>query len=348
MTRLLYRAPITAGAEGYTYPSALEACWAAGRAVKVWRLGTRIVSLALSKREGGGTWKQVDRLATDEPGRLLDALEAVGVDHPSSYADCYHQLAPAVAPLKYTFNGMFQWWPGGPWSEAKLTGALRGEWWRYDMVSAYRWAATVGLPDPTTYAATKVMGTKPGLWVVLLKSSPNGLPPIFRHGDREPVVMSSEEIAGYGVQVHVLRGVTWTHTMGAAYVEHTLAKLPCPKEAGRAYWGRWIARDPLVVWTPAREWTMRNIFANFVWGWLIVGRVRLRLWEVADKAAHVYVDEVVVPHELPTAGTLGAWHCKEQYRRGIRVVRTGAYGSLEGPFTMQTGVAHDGPQEHCA
>lgn len=84
---------------------------------------------------------------------------------------------------------------------------------------------------------------------------------------------------------------------------------------------------------------MPNASQNFVWGWLIVGRVRLRMWEVAREAAHVYVDEVLVPHELPTAFGVGHWHLKETYPRGVFVNRTGWYGSRRAS-TMHTGHAH--------
>jgi len=137
----------------------------------------------------------------------------------------------------------------------------------------------------------------------------------------------------------VLRGVEWEQETHPRYVEDVLDKLPCAKQSGRAYWGRWIARDPLVCWTPKREWTMRNVHANFVWGWLIVGRVRLRLWEVAREAVHLYVDECVVPHELPVGDAPGEWHLKEIYPHGVRVLRTGAFGPARGPLSMQTGVA---------
>lgn len=345
MTALLYNQPVTGGASGYTSASSLTMAWQNGQCAKVWRLGTRIMSAALGKEMGAGLWKVTDRLNTDEPDALLDALEAVGVKHPSSFADCYHQMAPEVPRVRTTFNGMFEWWPGGPWSEARLTGDHKGTWRRYDLVSAYRWAATLGLPDPTTYhAVTSWSSDVSGLYVCELLDARPDLPPIFRgHG---PVVMSSEEIEGYGVRVNILRGVQWSSDYPRTYVEHTLRKLPCAKESGRAYWGRWIARDPLVCWERSgKEWEMRNVAANFVWGWLIVGRVRLKLWEASQGAAHVYVDEVVTPAELPTGDRLGDWHLKETYPNGVRVVRTGAYGPLGGSFTMQTGVSRNGTDQ---
>jgi hypothetical protein len=335
MTNLAYGYEIEPGRAGYATGSALGAAWKAGRAAQAWLLGPRIVSLRLTKGEGGGMWKQVERLPTLDPTGLLDALAAMGIPHPSSYADTYHSIAAPLPPIRHTYNGMFSWWPGGPWSEALRIGVLAGPWWRYDLISAYRWAATLGLPDPQSFAVTRSLGTVAGLWVCTIKGTRPDLPPCFR--GIGPVVLSTEEIEQYKVRVEVHRGVTWTSMFPRDYVEHTLRRLPCAKDAGRAYWGRWIAKDPLRCWTPSREWNMRNVFANFVWGWLIVGRVRSRLWEVAANAAHCYVDEVLVPHQLPTSDALGGWHCKEIYPKGIRVVRTGAYGPLGQSLTMSTG-----------
>jgi hypothetical protein len=291
-------------------------------------------------------WKARERLALDEPMQQLDMLEASGVDHPSSWADTYHQLAPNTVRIKHTFNGMMSWWSGGPWSEALQRGHFDGEWFRYDLRSAYRWAATVGLPDPKTFRATSIAtnrtGYKSGIWVATITGSATPtriLPVAFRTGKR--VIVTTEDIRTYGLKVDIARGITWTESYPSDYVERTLAQLPFPKEAGRAYWGRWIARDPLVCQTPKSEWQLQNVFANFVWGWLIVHRVRARVWESAKHAAHVYVDEVVVPHSLPVGNGLGDWQLKERYADGISVRRTGWYGARESVtmagHTMKTG-----------
>lgn len=346
MTALLYNAPVTGGASGYAPIASMVDAYESGKAVTVWRLGARIMSMALGKEAGGGRWKVAERLATDDPDALLDALESAGVRHPSSFGDCYHQLAPETPKVRRTFNGMFEWWPGGPWSEARATGKLDGLWRRYDLVSAYRWAATLGLPNPETYQAVRAYSASlPGLYVCELRGPDRpDLPTIFRLGG--PVVASTEEIETMGLSVRVLRGVVWTDSYSRTYVESTLRKLPCAKESGRAYWGRWIAHDPLIRWDRKanKETLLFNGFANFIWGWLILGRVRLRLWEHAREAAHVYVDEVVTREELPTGNGLGHWHLKDEYPRGIVVQRTGAYGPANGPLTMQTGVKRHGPQ----
>jgi hypothetical protein len=326
-------------AAGYAPTVQLAQAWKDGKLQRLWRLGPRIITGQLTKQLGAGVWKAVERFPLDDPNATLDSLESAGVDHPSSWADTYHQKAPYVPRVKHTFNGLLSWWSGGPWSEARRTGNFGGVWYRYDLVSAYRWAATLGLPVPDSYRATRNTHRggvwKTGIWVGTITSARERLPTVWR--TNKPVVFTTEDVAAYGLRCVVDRGISWTETYPECYIESTLAKLPFPKEAGRAYWGRWVARDPLVVQTKNAEWEMRNIFANFVWGWLIVHRVRQRVWESAEHAAHVYVDEVLVPHEIKTGSAIGSWHLKEVYNDGITVRRTGMYGPRVGGFTMRTG-----------
>lgn len=320
---------------GYADRRSLQEMMEQSRTSRAWYLGLRLVSVQI---KNGGIWKDKDRLRLHNPQEQIPAIQASGVEHPSSFADCYHQLADPVKRLPWTYNGMFRWWSGGPWSEARSTGEFSGLWKRYDLTSAYRWAATLGLPEPETYSVHTTMRDRPGLWIVEICDDIEGLPAVFRVPG--PVVMSSEEIEGYHLRVKVIRGVTWTATKGTDYVEKTLTRLPCAKESGRAYWGRWIARDEVGCWTASgKSWRLPNRCLNLVWGWLIVGRVRLRVWQAAQYAAHVYVDEVLVPHDLPTGYAIGDWHLKQEYPDGIIVRRTGCYGSRAGNMTMHTGAA---------
>jgi hypothetical protein len=41
---------------------------------------------------------------------------------------------------------------------------------------------------------------------------------------------------------------------------------------------------------------------------------------------------------LPTGYAIGDWHLKQEYPEGIKVIRTGCYGSRSGAMTMHTGV----------
>lgn len=351
MTALLYGEDVVSGASGYASVTSLVTAQHNGWAARAWALGSRPVCLQLNKTHGGGYWKDMSRFPLTDPTDTLTKCAALGVPHPSSWGALYHKLAPKLPRIRWTLNGMFAFWAGGPWSEALRVGDFKGGWYRYDLISAYRWAAQQGLPDPATYrAVSRRTGDEcGGLWVCFLDEPRPDLPStLTMHGRDRPIVLSSEEIERYDVRVRILRGITWSRTLPATYVDDTLhATKWFSKETGRAYWGRWIARDPLHCWTPGKQWALRNPFAQLALGWVIVGRVRLRVWEASRGAAHVYVDEVVTPYPLETGDQPGDWHLKEIYPRGVTVKRTGHFGHLDGlrHISMATGVRRT-PQQH--
>ena len=305
-----------------------------------WWQGSSIVSGKLANDLGGGIWKNRNRFMPHLTSDLLRDLASVGIRQPASYGSCYHTLAKTPR-VPRTINNIFSWWPGGPWQEALFTGRHFGRYYRYDLCSAYRWAATVGLPDMATvkvWEGYRNPRDVHGLWVVTLNIHDLvRLPSLFRR--TSPVVMSSEDMQLYDVTPEVVhRGVVWDTMLPGNYVEQTLAMLPCPKEVGRAYWGRWIARDRLECKSKQRNWFLPNVATNFVWGWLIVSRVRGRVWSVSQRAIHVYVDEVIIPHTIDTGDSIGDWKLKESYD-GLQVFATGWYGTIDGSTIMHTGSA---------
>jgi len=292
---------------------------------------------------GGGMWKSEQRFRPALTMDLLGSLAPLGIRQPASYGSCYHALAESVPKVTHTINNIFAWWPGGPWQEAKATGTFLGKHYRYDLCSAYRWAATLGLPDTKTFRVWKSHKdprSVNGLWVVALHQTDANRVPALLAGPG-PVVVSSEDLRLYDITpARIYRGVTWSESLPGDFVEKTLAQLPCAKQSGRAYWGRWITRDRLTCRTANNEWSLPNFATNFVWGFLIIARVRARVWQVSKQALHVYVDEVIVPHEIETGGNIGDWHLKETYEHGVDVRGTGWLGTTSGATIMHTGHPH--------
>lgn len=337
---LLAQKEIVYGANGYTNMLALTKAYAQGHFSRSWWQGANLISGQLDASLGGGLWKCDNRFRPALTYPLLDSLQQLGIKQPASYSSCYHAIATQPPRVTYTLNQIFSWWPGGPWQEAKTTGKFFGAHYRYDLCSAYRWASTLGLPDVTTF---RVWRRHPnprevdGLWVVSLpENKRHGLPPLLRDN---PVVVSSEDLRIYDLTpTEVHRGVTWTKFLAADYVEQTLSQLPCAKEAGRAYWGRWIARDRLTCRTKNNQWALPNLTTNFVWGFLIIARVRSKVWQSASNALHVYVDEILIPHEIETGDKLGDWRLKEAYPKGVNVMATGWLSTPNGNTIMRTGM----------
>ena len=81
---------------------------------------------------------------------LVREYSEFGVPRPSGYGDVFHErfFSPRVG---WSVNAPFAPVFAGGWQEALSPGAHIGTYRRYDMRSAYLWAATLGLPDTTTY-----------------------------------------------------------------------------------------------------------------------------------------------------------------------------------------------------
>lgn len=333
---LVYADTILPEQSGYAPARKLTTAFDRGEARRAWLVGGEIVSMQM---KDGSLWKTTERLAIDDTQApaTLARLQELGVHHPSSWASCFDQLSPLHYKMKFTHNGLFMDWHGGPWHEALKTGRYLGPWWRYDLRSAYRWAATLGLPSPDTFVVRDEWHDDPGLWRYHWPVKPfANMPRTLR--ESKDIVVSSAEIEAYGLPTRgIVRGVTWSKSIAGKIVTDVLDLLP--KACGRAYWGKWAARDPLRCWTPKRTWELNNHRLNLVWAWLLVGRVRLRVWQVSKEAAHVYVDEVVVPHQLPTGDIPGSWRLKEEFSSGIDVERTGSFRHvLSTSYSMRTGV----------
>lgn len=337
MTTLAYANSVLPELSGYAPQHVLASIVESGKIKRAWLFGGSVVSLQLPS---GELWKAKERLGLpdDKATGILTRLEALGVRHPSSWASCYDQIATIRQRPKHTHNGLFFDWHGGPWHEALRTGKQAGRWWRYDIQSAYKWAATLGVPDVSRFVVRTRWHSDSGLWLYRWKGKPlDGLPRTLR--ESRDIVVSSDEIEAYQMPASgIVRGITWDNTLPGTSITDVLDKLP--KQASRAYWGKWCARDKLRCITPNSSWELDNHRLNLVWAWLIVGRVRSRVWQVAKHgAAHVYVDEAIVPYQLPTGTNAGSWRLKEEFANGIEVDRIGAFRrSGDTHYSMKTGV----------
>lgn len=335
-----------AGRSGWCDGHALHRLATNGSARRSWWLGPKLVGI---EAEHGGYWKPTSGLPDFDPARDPDALARLGCPHPASWGTVFRhamKLTGTAPPwLPASIAGHFRGWAGGPWSEARQVGRLPGVWWRCDLRAAYRWAGGLGLPDPSTFRMWhRTENRRPGLWWAEHVTPPDpSLPSALR--DRR-IVVSDEELARLPLSVRRLSGVTWAPGKpwgGAEWIERTLRILPrrWHPMIGRAYWGAWLGASRLRCVTPGRAWELPGRAAMPVWALLIIGRVRLRVWELAaeGESAHVHVDEVITRNPPRYGQAPGDWHLKQYYPGGLDVYRTGHFGAPGAPVDMQTGVA---------
>lgn len=225
----------------------------------------------------------------------------------------------------------------GGWQEALKPGVHEGKWTLYDLRTAYYWALTEGLPDPSFYHRTHSLIYRDALYRVRL-AEPEPLAP-YPYNQETDVLATGEEIATYGLQVEeVIDGVAFRRGAKMKPILSAIERWSFWRRVARAYWGAWASTGRVECHTPGRSWNLPPLGVNVVWAHLIVGRVRRRLWDVAEGAAHVFVDSVLTQREITTGDNPGDWRVAKEYPAGIRVEAAGHYGPAVGPLDKMAGV----------
>jgi hypothetical protein len=259
---------------------------------------------------------------------LLREYAEYGVPRPSGYADVFHEIyrSPRV---KWSTNSVLAPALAGGWQACLIPGAHKGTYYKYDIRSAYLWAASLGMPDSSTYQrCLKPWRVSNGVFrLKLVRRSP--LAP-FPFNQARQVLATSQEIEQYGLQIgEVVDGVTWSGLVDGAPIIDAVRKVSTWKQAARAFWGRWGQAQKVTCTANGKTWQLPNIALNIPWSHTIISRVRMRLWEVARDAVHVFIDSVITPHIIPTGDAIGDWRLEKTYNAGVLIRAAGQYGALD-------------------
>lgn len=284
----------------------------------------------------------------DEPlfQKLLSEYSDFGVPRPSGYADVFHETfrSPRVP---WSVNKLLGPCLAGGWQAALEPGVHRGRYYKYDMRSAYLWAATLGMPNADTY--TRSLNPFKdrrfdGVYRVKLLA-PNPTAP-FPFNQARECIATGLEIETYGLSVaSVVDGVIWKDSIPGDKVLDAVRKVSTWKQAGRAYWGRWGQMQKVTCTARGKTWQLPNVALNVPWAHMIVSRVKMRLWEFSKRSVHVYVDSLITPSPIPTGGNLGDWRLERVYDHGVIIKGPGQYGALmDSRLEKMAGVSAVSPQ----
>jgi hypothetical protein len=304
-------------------------------ALVVYSYGHSIRSLRLP---GNVFWKDATPFGGDfdkpEFADFLAYCRQLGIELPSSYAKPFH--AQFSSPrVKRTVNALYEPYFCGGWEEAIVRGSFSGTYFQYDLNSAYLWAASLGLPDISTLEyRDDVISNLSGCYVVDIE--PSSSTP-FPFSSCHTVIATDREIEVYGLNVRAVRGgYTWRNWV-ASDIPDLIRSMPCAKQIGRCYWGQWGASQRLSCESKRRTWTLPNMQQNYLWAHIITSRPKMRCWETArGKALHVFIDSLILPHEIESGVEPGGWRLVKRYN-GIRIEAVGRYGPLSGPLDKHSG-----------
>lgn len=291
----------------------------------VWRSLQWSGSRAVLKCRDGFTDHETPELLEE----LVREAREYGAQMPGSYAGMWWSAKerPALPRMRHLHRryGLIQ--ISGAWQEAFMHGPLLGRWIHYDIVSAYLWAISLGLPDPKTFRWVHPDYHAGGRNVVYLASFPAriGAPyPYNRGGD---LLATEEEMGEYRADpTEVYGGISWQGSdtsYDTSRIISSIRRYSVWKQIARGWWGYLASRTGVVRHFPdGRRIQMVAPFAqNPVWAHIILSRVRRRLWDVVKAypgdVARVYVDSVIIRDrvKLSVGNDVGQWKIKEMLDR---------------------------------
>lgn len=316
-------------------------------ASRYWRINGRTCSVQLGRGmvKAYNGFVEHNENAETFTSFLYDCSHA-GITRPSSYSDMFSQTwrSPWIKPSASAL--LADYFCGG-WQEAKAYGMLKGKWNKYDLNSAYFWSLLQGLPDPLTYRYSEkpdysdVRGyMRQGVYVVSLSNFSRRWPYPFNQPHLR-YLASTEEIERYGLPIKEFHyGVTWDGVIDTTAMAAHIRGLPATKQVARSFWGSWASLARIRCYSRSRAggWDLPAVRTNLVWAHTIISRVKMRVWEYACNAAHIYVDSIITPDTITTGDGPGEWRLQHTYPNGLFVQGTGWYGPTPGNWDSHTGI----------
>lgn len=317
------------------FPEALAKHRPKGQA---WRFGGKWTTYCPSRSLA---YKNIDRLnplSDEDFWQVLAEAQAAGMNPPTSFGDFF--MSCYRAPLaRGSITSPFRHFTFGGWQAALQRGAFHGRFYLYDLNSAYRWAASAGLPHPGTAYYTLDFTKPSALYVVDL---PIAIVPYQRGGGL--TVITSEERDFFGLtdckNLRVLYGMAFRAQLDLSDTFRKIdARFPkCAKRISRAFWGLWnTTRAPeQVSWKHGEKVRqMKNPFYNPIWAAFVTARVKLRLALHRKDALRVFVDSILMPEEIQTGPGVGEFKLVDTFK-DVWIRHAGYWGAGDATLA-QTG-----------
>lgn len=255
---------------------------------------------------------------------------------PSSPVAFFREHCEVKTNFKATTNNLLSKYFHGGWIANTSTGFHHGKTYLYDIVSAYRWAGSLGLPISARFFSSTPRSNE---WIALvrIKSRKPEHPDFLQ---RETTVLTSEDLGVYDIEFEFLCGYDLS---GFDYnPQEDLQKLtylpePAFKLATQSYWGIWAMNGSINVnridrHGEIKEWKLHNRNKKMIWAILIVHRVTAKVFTAFNQngnVLNVYIDSILTRKPLKNASELlGGWKLKNVFD-GVVIKNAGLWTSVD-------------------
>lgn len=255
---------------------------------------------------------------------------------PSSPVAFFRNVCKVKTNIKAGTNDALSRYFSGGWISALSSGFHHGEAYLYDIVKAYYWAGSLGLPMKVKYFKNKPT-SKNWIAIVKMKSHPEVCPDFLK---REVAVLSSEDIEVYDCEFDILYGFD---LYGFDYFpQQDLEKIDylpekCLKLAKQSYWGIWAMQQQIRVERITNDgevinWHLNNRNKKMIWAILIVRRVMGKLYSMIDEnVMNIYVDSILTREKIAddkTGEEAGDWKLKKTLD-GVVIKNAGVWTTID-------------------
>lgn len=256
---------------------------------------------------------------------------------PSSPVAFFREVCEQSTNIKAGTNFSLSSHFHGGWIANTSTGFHHGKTYLYDIVSAYRWAGSLGLPTETRFFTDKPK-TENWIAVVKMKMRKPEHPDFLQ---KDVTVLTSEDIGIYDIKFEYLYGFD---LMNFDYNPETdlekLKYLPekCFKLATQSYWGIWamngfVRVERLTDEGELKEWKLYNRNKKMIWAILIIHRVTAKVFTAFEgngKVLNVYVDSILTRKPLENVSEIkGGWKLKNTFDDGVFIKNAGVWTSID-------------------
>lgn len=309
---------------------------------QAWELNGRISSYMPNSKL---VYKSIDRLSPESEEdfqHIMESCKKNGIGFPSSFADIFHSFVRSPLPKKSSLTGIRGFQFGG-WQEALYVGRVRQKVYHYDLNQAYRWAASLSLPDIHQASPAKDFHDgEHGVYIVKV----NALELPYNQDECTKAVTAEERDRYKMKNRPILSGVKFHKTISLKETWDMIQEcFPyCFRRIGRAFWGRWSACAPVLC----RSWKhgekvrpLNNFLYNPFWPAYITSRVKMRMAEHMGHSLHIFVDAILSIDEIETSTEVGGFKLVDVYD-DLTICGPGQWGT-RGYFVKQCGVKREHP-----